>query len=113
MTPCQIEAYILLHLLFSDVHGFLGGLAPSKRVLPNTRVGMTSRIDGRHDTYSARKPRGFGAPVSPAPMIDEDDVNDRRKTGVEVVALFTGRDRAFMMDGGECGVGVERGGRPM
>jgi hypothetical protein len=38
-------------------------------------------------------------------MIDEDDVNDRRKTGVEVMVLFTGRDRAFMMDGGECGVG--------
>lgn len=70
---------------------------------------MTSRLDGRHDTYSARKPRGFGAPVSPAAMIDEDDVNDRRKTGVEVVALLTGRDRAFMMDGGEWGGDGKRG----
>lgn len=57
-------------------------------------------------TYSARKPRGFGDPVSPSPMVDEEAEKARRKAGV-VVARRIGRESAGcmadgMVDGDRC-----------
>ena len=61
-------------------------------------------------TYSARKPRGLGAPVSPAPIVDAADVKDRRIAGEDV--MRRGRTSAECMVGnggveGEVGNGDE------
>ena len=56
---------------------------------------MTSRSQRRGTAYSDRKPRGLGAPVSPAAMMSGVVVKDRRADGV--VARRMGRVSADCM----------------
>lgn len=52
-------------------------------------------------TYSARKPRGLGDPVSPSAMVVEEAEKARRNAGVAVVvARRRGRESAEFMAGG-------------
>jgi hypothetical protein len=48
-------------------------------------------------TYSAKKPRALGAPVSPAPIVVGVVVRDRMKRGVDAEARMSGRQRVCMV----------------
>lgn len=48
-------------------------------------------------TYSAKKPRALGAPVSPAPMVDGVVVSDRMKRGIDAEVRMSGRERDCMV----------------
>lgn len=67
-------------------------------------AGDVMHVEG--GTYSARKPRGLGDPVSPEPMVVEEAEKARRSAGVAVVltvlvvARRSGRESAEFMVGG-------------